>query len=207
MSNKTKIMVFGGLFLFAILLILAGFLFGGKKSGKSGTIDTEITEDLKNKPLAKGSTATIPDSGLVKNQIADIFKMKKEKTEAGEQEVVLKQKVLGYELRLPKGDLDNLKVEESYKNDVTSIAFYYETDGVKAFVFGINNYPTYVWTDVEGGTDDVVITQTPIRVLTYALASDNPFEDGTEDSKNYLAYVDKVPSYVQTFRMLDENGK
>ncbi|PGK51242.1 hypothetical protein CN918_25980 [Priestia megaterium] len=206
--TKGKLIAFGVIFIIAILLIIIGAIFSKKDN-------TEVSEEPKSTyrssfvPASKDNpfngTADIPNQKTQTEGIDKIYDIVNNKDLEKQKEVELKHDGLRYTINMPEADLNDLAVKETRENYTVSTGFYYKaTDGTEAMVFAITNYPVREWDKIDGSTDDVVIGKTPIRVLTYTLASDNPFTPDSEDSKKYLAYVEKVPQYVKKFDMFEE---
>jgi len=205
--TKGKLIGFIVIIIIALLLIIIGALFS-KKDDKA--VNEEPVSQYKRKYIPDTEDSPFNGSAEIPNQkdqtegIKNIFEITKNSELDKQKEVQLKHEGLKYTIDVPEADLNDLTVKEARENYTVSTGFYYEGKDTEAMVFSITNYPIREWDKLEGSTDDKIIAETPIRVITYSLASDNPFEPGTEDSKKYLAYVEKVPEYLKKFNMFED---
>lgn len=209
--KKWKLILLLVIFGIAILLILLGFLFDKKdKNNGNKKEDTPKQETLvkENEEVKIEVSDMLPSLEDLLKTREELFKITpkngttdpKDGSKGGEESETLQHKTLNYELNFPKKDIQNLLVEEIEKNGIISTGFYYVTKDTKALVFSMNNYPIYEWDKYKGATNDVVLGNTPIRVMTYSVSYDIPFKAGTEDYKNFVTYLHQVPKYAKTFK-------
>lgn len=205
MNNK-KLLIFIAIFVFAFGLILLGLLLDKKENKNGAETDKPAQETL----VKEGEETVIeiqeklPNIDELLQARKKLYDITEKDIASGEQTELLQHKDLNYELQIPKKDVDGLLVIETEEDGVTSTGFYYVTKDTKALVFSMNNYPNYVWDDYKDAVNDKVLGKTPIRVMTYDIASDIPFKPNTEEYKKYMYYLKKVPQYVKTFKFIQK---
>lgn len=200
MSRK-KMMIFGGLFLFAIVLIIIGSLLNKTNNQSKGKTNSQTTVNQNSNGGTTYQTKP-PTSSEETNTIKKIYNVTKSQNPSGQEVQKLYDPTVKYEVDIPTADLNKMEVNQTTKDGITSTNYYYRTANDKVLVFSINNYPSYMWADYEGAVPDVVVGKTPIRVITFAYPEDNPFVDNsTNDAKIYNDLENKAKTtYFQSFK-------
>ena len=110
-----------------------------------------------------------------------------------------------YQIELDYEVYDKLIIEENEQNNIVSTGFYYEAQGMQAFIFSIDNYARTEWDELAAAVPYDVLGETPIRVLSYWQAQENPFPPSSKESEEFLRLVEKVPTYVETFKFVKQS--
>ena len=130
----------------------------------------------------------------------DIYRVQQK----GKSTVILQHKYLGYQIELDSDVFSKLIIEEHEQNNIISAGFYYEAQGIQAFIFSIDNYTRTEWDELAAAVPYDILGETPVRVLSYWKAQENPFPPSSKESEEFLRLVEKAPSYVETFKFVKQ---